>query len=319
MPDTNRTIAIATDEPQAWHTRELRRAFARRGYGARSLDLRKCRFDLGANASGLVLPGFSDALPAAVFVRGINAGTLEQVVLRLDFLHALRELGVPVYNDARAIERSVDKAMTSFLLHRAGVPTPATWATEDEVAARRVVMRAVSARRSLVAKPLFGSQGQGVRRVDEVPSRMQPGLLDEGVAYLQSWLPPPGDSYVDWRVLVVGGQALAAMRRESEHWVTNIAQGAQPRGVDIRAPEHAQIRELAMRAADALAMDYSGVDLMRGPQGNFLVIEVNGVPAWRGLQRVTSWCIADAIAGDLIGRKMGRRTRSLRQVGRAAG
>ena len=46
----------------------------------------------------------------------------EQVTKRLGVLHALRELGVPVYNDARAIERSVDKSMTSLLLHAAGVP-----------------------------------------------------------------------------------------------------------------------------------------------------------------------------------------------------
>ena len=50
---------------------------------------------------------------------------------RLGVLHALREFGVPVYNDARAIERSVDKSMTSLLLRAAGVPTPPTWATES--------------------------------------------------------------------------------------------------------------------------------------------------------------------------------------------
>ena len=49
--------------------------------------------------------------------------------MRLGVLHALRELGVMVWNDARAIERCVDKSMTSFLLARAGIPTPATWAT----------------------------------------------------------------------------------------------------------------------------------------------------------------------------------------------
>ena len=226
------TIALATDEPQAWHPRELRRAFARRGFASRALDLRKCRFDL-ATASALVLPGFADTLPAAVFVRGISAGTLEQVVLRLDFLHALRELGVPVYNDARAIERSVDKAMTSFLLHRAGVPTPPTWSTEDGGAARRIVMRSLAGSRGLVAKPLFGSQGQGVRRVTQVPPIDDDGLLDDGVAYLQSWLAPHGERYVDWRVLVAGDRAIAAMRRESTHWVTNIAQGAEPVAVDL--------------------------------------------------------------------------------------
>ncbi len=63
------------------------------------------------------------------------------MTLRLGVLHALREFGVPVYNDARAIERSVDKSMTSLLLHRHGVPTPATWATESAALAQRVLMR----------------------------------------------------------------------------------------------------------------------------------------------------------------------------------
>ena len=57
-------------------------------------------------------------------VRSMSGGTFEAVTLRLGMLHALRELGVPVWNDARAIERCVDKSMTSFLLARAGIPTP---------------------------------------------------------------------------------------------------------------------------------------------------------------------------------------------------
>ena len=55
----------------------------------------------------------------------MSGGTFEAVTMRLGVLHALRELGVPVWNDARAIERCVDKSMTSFLLTRAGIPTPA--------------------------------------------------------------------------------------------------------------------------------------------------------------------------------------------------
>jgi glutathione synthase/RimK-type ligase-like ATP-grasp enzyme len=48
------------------------------------------------------------------------------------------------------------------------------------------------------------------------------------------------------------------------------------------------------------------VDLMRDAEGKPWVIEVNGVPAWRGLQRVTSHNIADVLAADLIERKMGQ-------------
>ena len=116
-------VAILTDET-GWHTTRLRRALARRGYEGRCADLEDCRFDTSRAGPGIVIPGFGRTLPVAAIVRGIAGGSLEQVTKRLGILHALRELGVPVYNDARAIERSVDKSMTSFLLHRAGIPSP---------------------------------------------------------------------------------------------------------------------------------------------------------------------------------------------------
>jgi hypothetical protein len=36
-------------------------------------------------------------------------GGSEEVVLYLDILHALKAMGIPVYNDGHAVERSVDK------------------------------------------------------------------------------------------------------------------------------------------------------------------------------------------------------------------
>ena len=72
-------------------------------------------------------------------MRAVAAGSFEEVTRRLGVLHALRELGVPVWNDARAIERCVDKSTTSFLLAHAGVPTPPTWAVEGLARARALV------------------------------------------------------------------------------------------------------------------------------------------------------------------------------------
>jgi len=294
------TIALVTDEPTAWHTRELRRAFAGLGRACRIVDLRQCRIDLDSPRA-LALPGFAAELPEAAFVRGVPGGTLEQVVLRLDILHGLRELGVPVYNDARAIEKSVDKAMTSFLLHRAGVPTPPTWAAEDRAQVGRLLMKRMARGERIVVKPLFGSQGKGLRRLDAMPAELP---MDAGVAYLQRWLPPRGKLFEDWRVLVAGSRAVAAMRRVSRHWVTNIAQGAQPRAADIDAAENTDLAEWAIAAARALGMDYAGVDLMRDADGKPWVIEVNGVPAWRGLQKVTRHNIADVLAADLVERRL---------------
>ena len=72
-------------------------------------------------------PDFEDALPEAVFVRGVAAGTFEEVTLRLDVLHALGEMSVQVINSARVIERTVDKTMTSHLLNRCRVPAVPAW------------------------------------------------------------------------------------------------------------------------------------------------------------------------------------------------
>ena len=112
--------------------------------------------------SGLDIAGLGERLPDAVLVRSMSGGTFQAVTLRLGILHALRENGVLVWNDARAIERCVDKSMTSFLLARAGIPTPPAWAIESHAAAQAIVRRE-SAQGPLVLKPLFGSQGRGLK------------------------------------------------------------------------------------------------------------------------------------------------------------
>lgn len=295
-------VAIATDEI-GWHTRQLQAALRARGALGRCLDLAEVRIDTSFAWHGLALPGFGRELPDAVLVRGIAGGSFEQVTRRLGVLHVLRELGVPVYNDARAIERSVDKSMTSLLLHAAGVPCPPTWAVESAAQAQQLVMREAAAGRALVLKPLFGSQGKGLQRVGHVDGAfvalppLQPGY--GGVAYLQRFVPPQAQPGFDWRVLVVGGRAVTAMRRVSAHWIHNVAQGARVAPAEL-TPELAR---LAQDAARALQMDYAGIDLMPGEQGP-LVLEVNGVAAWQGLQRVTRFNIARALVDDLLDRKL---------------
>jgi RimK family alpha-L-glutamate ligase len=299
-------VAIMTDET-GWHTRELQRALRERGCTGRCLDLAQCRVDTTQSWHGLVLPGYGDALPDAVLVRGIAGGSFEQVTKRLGILHALRDLGVPVYNDARAIERSVDKSMTSLLLHAAGVPTPPTWAMESAALAQRHVTRESAAGRSLVLKPLFGSQGKGLQRVGWVDGThvALPPLAGDygGLAYLQRFVEPSTQPGYDWRVLVVGGHAVAAMRRISVHWVHNVAQGARCAPQSLRDGAGAELAELAQAAARALDMDYAGVDLLPTPSG-IHVLEVNGVAAWQGLQRVACVDIARAVVDDLLDRRL---------------
>ncbi|HZF35296.1 MAG TPA: RimK family alpha-L-glutamate ligase [Candidatus Angelobacter sp.] len=287
-------VAIFVDDAD-WHTRRLKRAFTAQGVEAVSLSLQDSGFEMAGDGHGLRLSGFADALPDGVFVRTISAGSFEQVTMRLGVLHALRELGVPVHNDARAIERCVDKSMTSFLLHKQRIPTPATWSVESMAAARRLVRAEARPERPLVLKPLFGSQGRGLRLIDGLAA-LPPAEEVAGVYYLQHFIRGRAPGWRDWRVFVVGGRAVAAMIRHGTHWRTNASQGARCEGV----PAAGELAALATAAAAAVGADYAGVDIMQDADDGYLVLEVNSMPAWAALQRVVAVDIAGALAANLV-------------------
>jgi RimK family alpha-L-glutamate ligase len=215
--------------------------------------------------------------------------------MRLGVLHALRELGVPVHNDARAIERCVDKSMTSFLLHKRGIPTPATWSIESLAEARRLVRAEARPERPLVLKPLFGSQGRGLRLIDGLAA-LPPAEEVAGVYYLQQFVRGAAPGWRDWRVFVVGDRAIAAMIRHGKHWRTNASQGARCEGVPVAG----ELATLATAAAAAVGADYAGVDIMQDTDAGYLVLEVNSMPAWAALQRVVAVDIAGELAANLV-------------------
>src|SRR5262249_16000020 len=183
--------------------------------------------------------------------------------------------------------RTVDKAMTSFLLAQAGIATPATWVTESEADARALTSSETGQGRELVAKPLFGSQGAGLKRIAAVSDLPSPQEYD-GVYYLQRYVEPGASGWHDWRVFVINGLAAAGMIRRGSRWMSNVSQGGTCEAVEIED----ELRELAVGACRALHMDYAGVDLIRGRDGRATVVEVNGIPAWKGLQSVSAINIA---------------------------
>src|SRR5439155_9988749 len=86
----------------------------------------------GPRAGTCVSAGESDLDSLdALLVRFLPEGSLDQIVFRVDALHAVHDAGLPVVNAPRAIERTVDKHWTSQLLARAGIPTPRTIAAES--------------------------------------------------------------------------------------------------------------------------------------------------------------------------------------------
>lgn len=285
-------VLILGGRPEGWHGARLREAFARLGAEVSRRDFRTLGLALEEGAAGIA--GLA-ALPAAVLVRSIPAGGFEEVTLRLGLLHALETLGVPVVNGPQVIERCVDKSMTSFLLHQAGLPTPPTWVTQSQDEARALCDREAAAGHRTVLKPLFGAQGRGLRLLEggaEVPPPEEVG----GVYYLQRFVGAAEGGWRDFRVFVVGGRPVAAMRRTGAGWITNIGQGGRAEPISAEG----EFAALAVAAARTVGAAHAGVDLIPASDGDWLILEVNSMPAWQGLQSVSDVDIALHLARDVL-------------------
>jgi RimK family alpha-L-glutamate ligase len=281
-----------------WHEVRLGRALRERGVEPVVAPVTGLAATVASGAAGggqgwLAAGGVSLDDCGAVIVRAIPAGSLEQVIFRLDALHRLTRQGVAVINSPRCVERTVDKYFTSTLLEEAGLPTPRTRVCErldDALAAFEALGGDV------VIKPLFGSEGRGIVRVSDpdLAYRTCRALeLTRSVFYLQEFVAHGG---CDIRAFVVGGRLVAAMTRWADGWKTNVSQGARTEPVVLSG----ELERLGVRAAGLLEADYAGVDLLCADDGRVLVIEVNGIPGWRGLQQTTDVDLAGAIAEHAI-------------------
>ena len=284
-------IAIAS-QTFGWHEESLARAFLKLGWQTHRFDLSQAHLHIVTRYSKVALPQLP-GVPMGVFVRGISGGSLEQIILRMNILHALQEQGCVVYNTPRAIERAVDKPLTSLLLAQAALRTPATWVGECRKEAQRFLEDMWRRGHKVVQKPLFGSQGRGLHLL----SHLDQPVLDRhfaGVWYLQEFVAATTAPWSDIRVLVVAGQAVAAMRREGHGWITNRAQGgrcrAQPLSDDLVLP--------AIQATQLMDMDYAGVDLIQDQTGQWQLLELNSMPAWRGLEQSCRLPVSEMLAKD---------------------
>ncbi len=292
----NRSVVVFTDDP-GWHGKRLKEAFNVRGFQSVFCSLKDCHFHLSSQKPCVFIPGFQDQLPPIAFVRGVPGGSLQQVISRLDILHALKMLGVKVYNDAISIEHTVDKAMTSFLMHFNNIPTPETWVLESRNQAHSIIRENLLNEEHLVIKPLFGSQGEGVRLLSKgLPFPLPGDEFVDGLYYFQKYIDSGENNWHDHRVFVINGKAIGAMVRRGNSWINNVAKGGRCEVV----ADYAEIAEISEAASKALNIDYCGVDVIRSVEGKLYVLEVNSIPAWKGIQSVLEIDIAQALVDDVL-------------------
>ena len=272
----------------SWHVTEL---------------LRRCdRWAVGQVVSwpelaALIGVGKERFIPEAVeqadclLIRGMPTGTLEQVIGRMDVLGRLAAQGRRVLNQPLALEIAIDKYLATARLAAAGLPVVPSALVQSAADLDRIQQELGN---SLIAKPLFGSNGRGLCQL--VKAADPPELLrSQGAFLVQQQIPHEG---WDVRILVVGERTYAMKRvAPAGEWRTNIALGGEP--VPFAAP--ADWTDLARKAAATVGAEIAGVDLLPAADGSLWLLEVNAVPGWRALQRVVSDDITAAVLELAVG------------------
>jgi ribosomal protein S6--L-glutamate ligase len=292
-------VGVVTAYPEEdWHSRQLLAAARRQG--------RATVIDPGDLAASLAR-GEMSLRAASRDLRTLDLFLMPRVIgergdadFQIEIYRLLAELGRPLVNDVDALLAAVDKFRSSLLFERAGLPTPATVIVQRAEEAERTLARWGRA----IMKPLYGSLGQGIRLLErgqvsraelrDLCGRYRALYLQRHVANLER----------DVRAFVVGDRVIAAIYRYLPEGgiVTNLHRGGRAEPASLPKAMAA----IAVRAARAVGLEYTGVDLLEGDEGP-LVIEVNGTPRWEGIQRVTGKDVAAEIVQHAMSLAKGRR------------
>ena len=190
----------------------------------------------------------------------------------------LESLGVPAVNSHHAIATCGDKLLTSAALQEAGVPIPRTMVAFAPEAALEAIEQMGY---PVVLKPLFGSWGRLLAKVNDrdaaeaiLEHKTTLGSYVHSVFYIQEYVNKPGR---DIRSFVVGDEAVAAIYRNSLHWITNTARGGEAQA----CPLTPNIAGLSLAAAQAVGGGILAMDLLETADGRLVVNEVNHTPEFR--------------------------------------
>jgi len=205
--------------------------------------------------------------------------------------------GCDVLNRPAAVMRAMHKYGAAARLSAADVPVPDAVLGLD---AERLEAGLAAFDGPAVHKALVGTNGSRMNRVEAAPVGARVGRRR---AFLQEYLDAGDDRTHDVRVYVVGGEVVGAMRRYApdDEWRTNVALGGEVE--DATASLDPAAADVAVRAVEALGLDYAGVDLL--DDGGWMVLEVNATAGFKGLYEATGTSPAPYIAALAIERAGG--------------
>ncbi len=280
-------IGILSRGPQNHSTRRLSETALTAGHAAEILDPFGFYLHIGGTGNRMTYHG-KPAEDFGVIVPRLSRTTAqygEEVLAHFEWV------GTPVVNRAKAIAAARHKFHSLRILAQHGLPVPPSLTVGSAAFLEDAV--AEVGPYPFILKPFHGTHGTGVMLLDTPTSLTSAvdALCDLHQDYvIQPFIAEAGG--VDIRILVVGGEVVAAMKRRAPpgEFRANIHKGAS--GEAIRLPD--EYTRLAIAATAALELEIAGVDLLQTNEGP-VVLEVNPSPGFEELESVTGIDIAGVI------------------------
>jgi [lysine-biosynthesis-protein LysW]--L-2-aminoadipate ligase len=179
--------------------------------------------------------------------------------------------GVTCVNKSQVALTCGDKLLTSRALATHKVPQPEVHIAFTEDSALVCIENMGY---PVVIKPAVGSWGRLLAKINDrdaaealLEHKSILGSYHHSIFYIQKYVEK---NQRDIRSFVVGDECIAAIYRESEHWITNTARG----GKAVNCPVTDEIADISVRAANAVGGGVVAIDLFETDKG-LLVNEVN--------------------------------------------
>ena len=213
----------------------------------------------------------------------------------------LEKGGVRLFNNKRAVMLCDNKILMYQALQDSGVKIPRTFIAPKTFEGleynNRSFLEEVIKEIGfpMVVKEAFGSFGEQVYLANDKESLNK---IVDSIGYkdflLQEYI--ASSKGKDIRINVVGNHAIVSMLRENDNdFRSNISNGGHG---SLYQPSEDYI-ELALRATEALGLDFAGVDVMFGEDGP-IICEVNSNPQFASTLKATGVNLADYIAEHII-------------------
>ncbi len=280
-------IGILSQNSSLYSTSRLVQAAEKRGHQVMVVDPLLCYMDITSHRPSVYyrskkLDDFDAIIPRV----GASVTFYATAVVR-----QFEMMGVYTLNESVAITRSRDKLRALQLLARKGIGMPVTGFAHSTKMSSELIKLVGGA--PLVIKLLEGTQGKGVvlAETEGAAESVIDAFRDLDEYFLvQEFIKEAAGA--DIRCFVVGGKVVASMMRKAKtgEFRSNLHRGGSAMVVKLTPEE----RKTATRAATAMGLNVSGVDIIRSKHGP-LVLEVNSSPGLEGIEKTTGLDIAETV------------------------